>query len=140
VVELVLDADRGLGVVVGEAVDDDPPQPTNLRRGEAGAGGVEEDLGLVSDLGFETGTELGDRVRIGGGEAAALGLVHDGADWQLICRGEDVTLRAERLDSATAVEVLSRRHSPTPGFDALAAWEELGPTFRGDFLSHSDSF
>ena len=64
-------------------------------------------------------------VRIGGVEAAALGLVHDGADWRLLCRGEDGALRAEMLDEGTAVDVLPRRHSPTSGFDALAAWDQL---------------
>ncbi|MEA2197466.1 MAG: hypothetical protein QOJ25_1517 [Solirubrobacteraceae bacterium] len=59
-------------------------------------------------------------------EAAALGLVHDGARWQLLCSaGEDGELRAEALDEATTVEVLPRRHSPTPSFDALAAWDQL---------------
>ncbi|HEY5332973.1 MAG TPA: hypothetical protein VIJ21_05440 [Solirubrobacterales bacterium] len=79
-------------------------------------------------------------VRMGNDEAAAVGLIHDGADWQLLCRGEDGALRAEMLDEGMAIEVLPRRHSPTPGFDTLTVWEELRPTFRGYFLSHSDSF
>ncbi|HEX4731906.1 MAG TPA: HTH domain-containing protein [Solirubrobacterales bacterium] len=57
-------------------------------------------------------------------EAEALGLVHDGERWQLLCRAEGV-LRAEPLDEAVTVDILSRRHSPAPGFDALAAWGQL---------------
>jgi predicted DNA-binding transcriptional regulator YafY len=57
-------------------------------------------------------------------EAEALGLVHDGERWQLLCRAEGV-LRAEPLDETVTVEILPRRHSPAPGFDALAAWDQL---------------
>jgi biotin operon repressor len=57
-------------------------------------------------------------------EAEALGLVHDGERWQLLCRA-DGELHAVPLDETTTVEILPRRHSPTPGFDALAAWEGL---------------
>jgi hypothetical protein len=42
----------------------------------------------------------------------------------LLCRG-DGGLRAEPLDEAMSVEILPRRHSPAPGFDALAAWDQL---------------
>jgi hypothetical protein len=58
-------------------------------------------------------------------ELAALGLVHDGEHWQLLCREEHGDLRAEPLDEPTTVDPLPRRHAGTPGFDALAAWEQL---------------
>jgi predicted DNA-binding transcriptional regulator YafY len=57
-------------------------------------------------------------------EAEALGLVHDGERWQLLYRIEG-ELHAVPLDETTTVEILPRRHSPTPGFDALAAWDQL---------------
>jgi predicted DNA-binding transcriptional regulator YafY len=52
-------------------------------------------------------------------EAEALGLVHDGERWQLLCRAGGELL-AEPLDEGTAVEVLPRRHPSEPNFDALA--------------------
>jgi predicted DNA-binding transcriptional regulator YafY len=58
-------------------------------------------------------------------EAAALGLVHDGERWQLLCRPDDADLQAEPIDEATAIHLLPRRHSGAPGFDALAAWRGL---------------
>jgi hypothetical protein len=58
-------------------------------------------------------------------EVAALGLVHDGERWQLLCREDDTDLRAEPLDEPTTVTLLPRRHRGAPGFDALAAWQRL---------------
>ncbi len=64
-------------------------------------------------------------------EVAALGLVHDGERWQLLCREERGDLGAEPLDESTTVALLPRRHAGTPGFDALAAWERLrAPALR----------
>lgn len=80
-----------------------------IERGERDSIGVDADA-----LGAEAGPF----------EAEALGLVHDGGRWQLLCR-VDGHLRAQPLGEATTVEILPRRHSPTPAFDALAAWEEL---------------
>ncbi|MFT3864422.1 MAG: HTH domain-containing protein [Solirubrobacterales bacterium] len=64
-------------------------------------------------------TEDGERL-----EAEALGLLHDGERWQLLCRA-DGELRAEPLDGTARLAVLPRRHAGPPGFDALAAWGEL---------------
>jgi DeoR/GlpR family transcriptional regulator of sugar metabolism len=58
-------------------------------------------------------------------EAAALGLVHDGEHWQLLCRPDEDDLRAEPLDEATTIDPLPRRHAGGPGFDALVAWQKL---------------
>lgn len=57
-------------------------------------------------------------------EAEALGLLHDGERWRLLCR-ERGELRAETLDEVARVDVLPRRHTGPPGFDALSAWEAL---------------
>jgi hypothetical protein len=64
----------------------------------------------------------GDGARL---EVEALGLVHDGVRWHLLCRESGGELFAEPLDEAVAIDVLPRRHTPSPGFDALAAWEGL---------------
>jgi biotin operon repressor len=58
-------------------------------------------------------------------EVAALGLVHDGEHWQLLCRSDNGDLRVEPLDEATAITHLPRRHAAAPHFDALAEWERL---------------
>jgi predicted DNA-binding transcriptional regulator YafY len=60
-------------------------------------------------------------------EAEALGLVHDGERWQLLCRtaGEVV---AEALGEEVALAVLPHHHPGEPNFDALAEWEALHPT------------
>jgi biotin operon repressor len=64
-------------------------------------------------------------------QAAALGLVHDGERWQLLCRSDEGDLHAEPLDDPTTVDPLPRRHAGTPGFDALAAWEQFrAPALR----------
>lgn len=64
-------------------------------------------------------------------EAAALGLLHDGERWQLLCREEQGDLRAEPLDEPTTVTTLPRHHPGAPTFDALAEWERLGaPALR----------
>lgn len=57
-------------------------------------------------------------------EAEALGLLHDGDRWLLLCRAQG-NLRAEPLTEATTVNPLPRRHTGPPGFDALAAWNAL---------------
>jgi predicted DNA-binding transcriptional regulator YafY len=63
-------------------------------------------------------------------EAEALGLLHDGDRWLLLCRAHG-SLRAEPLGDSTTVELLERRHTAPPGFDALAAWDALRePTLR----------
>jgi biotin operon repressor len=57
-------------------------------------------------------------------EAEALGLLHDGTHWLLLCR-EQGDLRAEPLDESATVEILERRHTAPPSFDALRAWQAL---------------
>jgi biotin operon repressor len=54
----------------------------------------------------------------------ALGLLHDGAAWQLLAR-ERGTLVAVEVTTDLAIEVTDRHHSGAPGFDALAAWQSL---------------
>jgi predicted DNA-binding transcriptional regulator YafY len=56
----------------------------------------------------------------------ALGLLHDGAAWQLLAR-ERGELVAVEIAADLAVEVTDRHHSGAPGFDALAAWQSLLP-------------
>jgi DeoR/GlpR family transcriptional regulator of sugar metabolism len=64
-------------------------------------------------------------------EVAALGLVHDGEHWQLLCRPDDNDLHAEPLDEPTTVDLLPRHHAGAPGFDARAEWERLrAPALR----------
>jgi biotin operon repressor len=57
-------------------------------------------------------------------EIEALGLIHDGAAWQLLGR-EDGELVAVEVDEALAIEVTERRHPGAQGFDALRAWNSL---------------
>ncbi|HEX4308086.1 MAG TPA: HTH domain-containing protein [Solirubrobacterales bacterium] len=57
-------------------------------------------------------------------EAEALGLVHDGEGWQLLCRAGD-EVQAESLDEAVSVDPLPRRHPGEIAFDAMAEWESL---------------
>jgi biotin operon repressor len=57
-------------------------------------------------------------------EAEALGLIHDGEHWQLLCRAAGELL-AEPLDATVAIAALPRRHPGEPAFDTLATWESL---------------